>query len=381
MFLQLFNLKNILGLVAIAFITGSIFYSNLLAKKIATDERRKIEQYVEAVKDINYSSNTDTKLASKIIIENSIDIPLIQTNEKDSILSSNFDTLKINSINNYLQNELQKLKNDKPPIIWQNPLNTSEKNFIYYGESNLLVQIKYFPIVQLLVALLFIVVIVIAVSTKSKSTQNQVWAGLAKEAAHQLGTPISSLQGWMELLKDNIETTKIATEMNKDVERLKLVSDRFGKIGSKPKLEETALIEQINNMVSYIKKRSPEKVNFLVKSADVDIVALINPPLFDWVIENLLKNALDAMNGSGNIAIDIKNEVAQIIIEITDTGKGINKKDAANVFKPGFTTKKRGWGLGLSLSKRIINVYHKGDLTLKNSEVNKGTTFKIVLKK
>ena len=381
MFLQLFNLKNILGLVAIAFITGSIFYSNLLAKKIATDERRKIEQYVEAVKDINYSSNTDTKLASKIIIENSIDIPLIQTNEKDSILSTNFDTLKINSINNYLQNELQKLKNDKPPIIWQNPLNTSEKNFIYYGESNLLVQIKYFPIVQLLVALLFIVVIVIAVSTKSKSTQNQVWAGLAKEAAHQLGTPISSLQGWMELLKDNIETTKIATEMNKDVERLKLVSDRFGKIGSKPKLEETALIQQINNMVSYIKKRSPEKVNFLVKSADTDIVALINPPLFDWVIENLLKNALDAMNGSGNIAIDIKNEVAQIIIEITDTGKGINKKDAANVFKPGFTTKKRGWGLGLSLSKRIINVYHKGDLTLKNSEVNKGTTFKIVLKK
>ena len=381
MFLQLFNLKNILGLVAIAFITGSIFYSNLLAKKIATDERRKIEQYVEAVKDINYSSNTDTKLASKIIIENSIDIPLIQTNEKDSILSTNFDTLKINSINNYLQNELQKLKNDKPPIIWQNPLNSSEKNFIYYGESNLLVQIKYFPIVQLLVALLFIVVIVIAVSTKSKSTQNQVWAGLAKEAAHQLGTPISSLQGWMELLKDNIETTKIATEMNKDVERLKLVSDRFGKIGSKPKLEETALIQQINNMVSYIKKRSPEKVNFLVKSADADIVALINPPLFDWVIENLLKNALDAMNGSGNIAIDIKNEVAQIIIEITDTGKGINKKDAANVFKPGFTTKKRGWGLGLSLSKRIINVYHKGDLTLKNSEVNKGTTFKIVLKK
>ena len=381
MFLQLFNLKNILGLVAIAFITGSIFYSNLLAKKIATDERRKIEQYVEAVKDINYSSNTDTKLASKIIIENSIDIPLIQTNEKDSILSTNFDTLKINSINNYLQNELQKLKNDKPPIIWQNPLNSSEKNFIYYGESNLLVQIKYFPIVQLLVALLFIVVIVIAVSTKSKSTQNQVWAGLAKEAAHQLGTPISSLQGWMELLKDNIETTKIATEMNKDVERLKLVSDRFGKIGSKPKLEETALIQQINNMVSYIKKRSPEKVNFLVKSADTDIVALINPPLFDWVIENLLKNALDAMNGSGNIAIDIKNEVAQIIIEITDTGKGINKKDAANVFKPGFTTKKRGWGLGLSLSKRIINVYHKGDLTLKNSEVNKGTTFKIVLKK
>jgi signal transduction histidine kinase len=379
---RFFNVRTLLGIIAIAFVLASIFFSNYLAKKIAADEKRKIEQYVEAVNDLYNVNNTDTKLASKIIKENSVDIPLIQTNEKDSILSSNFDSVKVLKNANYLKNELAKLKNINPLIEWKNPLNPSEKTFTYYGESDLLVQIRYFPIVQLLVALLFIIIIFIAVSTKSKSTQNQVWAGLAKEAAHQLGTPISSLQGWMEMLKENAGTEKIALEMNKDVERLKLVSDRFGKIGSTPKLEETDLNAQIENMVNYIKKRSPDKVSFTINNnSDNDITALINPPLFDWVIENLLKNALDAMDGKGGINIDIKNETTQIIIDVKDSGKGISKKNIANVFKPGFTTKQRGWGLGLSLSKRIINIYHKGELFVKQSELGKGTTFRIVLKK
>ncbi len=379
---RFFNVRTGLGVIAIAFILASILFSNYLAKKIAADEKRKVEQYVEAVNDLYNINNTDTKLASKIIKENSVDIPLIQTNEKDSIISSNFDSAKIAKNSAYLKNELAKLKNINPPIEWKNPLNAAEKSFTYYGESNLLVQIRYFPIVQLLVALLFIIIIFIAVSTKSKSTQNQVWAGLAKEAAHQLGTPISSLQGWMEMLKENAGTEKIALEMNKDVERLKLVSDRFGKIGSTPKLEETDLNVQIENMVNYIKKRSPERVSFTTNNnGDNDITALINPPLFDWVIENLLKNALDAMDGKGAINIDIKNETAQIIIDVKDSGKGISKKNIANVFKPGFTTKQRGWGLGLSLSKRIINIYHKGELFVKQSEIGKGTTFRIVLKK
>lgn len=379
---RFFNVRTGLGVIAIAFILASILFSNYLAKKIAADEKRKVEQYVEAVNDLYNINNTDTKLASKIIKENSVDIPLIQTNEKDSIISSNFDSAKIAKNSAYLKNELAKLKNINPPIEWKNPLNAAEKSFTYYGESNLLVQIRYFPIVQLLVALLFIIIIFIAVSTKSKSTQNQVWAGLAKEAAHQLGTPISSLQGWMEMLKENAGTEKIALEMNKDVERLKLVSDRFGKIGSTPKLEETDLNVQIENMVNYIKKRSPERVSFTTNNnGDNDITALINPPLFDWVIENLLKNALDAMDGKGAINIDIKNETAQIIIDVKDSGKGISKKNIANVFKPGFTTKQRGWGLGLSLSKRIINIYHKGELFVKQSEIGKGTTFRVVLKK
>jgi K+-sensing histidine kinase KdpD len=379
---RFFNVRTGLGIIAIAFVLASIFFSNYLAKKIAADEKRKIEQYVEAVNDLYNINNTDTKLASKIIKENSVDIPLIQTNEKDSIISSNFDSAKVANNASYLKNELAKLKNVNPPIEWKNPLNATEKNFTYYGESDLLVQIRYFPIVQLLVALLFIIIIFIAVSTKSKSTQNQVWAGLAKEAAHQLGTPISSLQGWMEMLKENADTEKIALEMNKDVERLKLVSDRFGKIGSIPKLEETDLNVQVENMVNYIKKRSPDRVSFTINNnGDNDITALINPPLFDWVIENLLKNALDAMDGKGTIHIDIKNETTQTRIDVKDTGKGINKKNIANVFKPGFTTKQRGWGLGLSLSKRIINIYHKGELFVKQSEVGKGTTFRIVLKK
>ncbi len=376
------NLRNILGLIAIAFIMASIFFSNFLAKKIAADEKRKVQQYVEAVNDLNNINNQDTKLATKIIIENGKDIPLIQTNEKDSIVSNNFDSTAIAENKFYLKEKLSLLKKRNPPIIWQNPLNPAEQNFTYYGESDLLVQIKYFPIVQLVVAILFVIIILIAVSNRSKSTQNQVWAGMAKETAHQLGTPISSLEGWMEMLKENESTQKIAVEMSKDVERLKLVSDRFGKIGSTPKLEETDLITQIETMVSYIKRRATDRVSFSVNTNGEDeITAMINPPLFDWVIENLLKNALDAMDGKGAVNINIKNETAEIIIDVKDDGKGISKNNIANVFKPGFTTKQRGWGLGLSLSKRIIDLYHKGELFVKQSEIGKGTTFRIVLKK
>ena len=382
MFIRWFNLKNFLGFIAIAFVTASIFFSNKLAKKIANDERGKVEQYIEAVNDLNNINNTDTKLASKIILENGKDIPLIQTNEADSIVYWNYDSVQIARNPTFLSDKLKELKKAHKPIEWTNPANPNQKNFTYYGESDLLVQIRYFPIAQLVVACLFIIIILIAVTTKHKSTQNQVWAGMAKETAHQLGTPISSLQGWMEMLKENAGTEKIAAEMTKDVERLKLVSDRFGKIGSTPKLEETDLLQQIETMVGYIKRRSPESVSFIINAnGESDIPAMINPPLFDWVIENLLKNALDAMEGKGSININIKNEAAQIIVDIKDTGKGISKKNISNVFKPGFTTKQRGWGLGLSLSKRIINLYHKGELSVKQSEVGKGTTFRILLKK
>jgi signal transduction histidine kinase len=381
MFVRFFNLRNMLTLVAIVFITASIFYSNYLAKNIAKGEKIKVQQYVSAVNDLYNLSNTDTKLASQIIVENSKDIPLIQTNEKDSIIYSNFDSAKVLKNHNYLKNKLAELKEINEPIEWQNPLNATQKNYTFYGESNLLKQVRYFPIVQLIVAMLFIIVISIAISTKSKSEQNQVWAGMAKETAHQLGTPISSLEGWMEILKDDEKTAKYAVEMNKDVERLKLVSDRFGKIGSTPVLEETNLNLQVEKMVAYIKKRSPEKVVMQMQSNEENIAAMINPPLFDWVIENLLKNALDSMNGQGAIHININNEPTQIVIDVKDSGKGIVKKNIPKVFNPGFTTKKRGWGLGLSLSKRIINLYHKGDIFVKQSELGKGTTFRIVLKK
>jgi len=197
-----------------------------------------------------------------------------------------------------------------------------------------------------------------------------------------LGTPLSSLQGWVELLKDQPGNEKIAIEMIKDVDRLKLVSDRFGKIGSTPQLEEMNVIEQVETMMAYIKRRSTDKVSFAIDSFGATVIlAKINAPLFDWVIENLLKNALDAMEGKGTINVSIKKETAQVLIDVTDTGKGITKQNITRVFKPGFTTKKRGWGLGLSLSKRIIEQYHQGELFVKNSESGKGTTFRVILKK
>lgn len=383
MFLQLFNWRSSLAIIAIAIVSASIFYSNFLAKKIANDEKQKIEQWVEAVNETNNVNTSSTILSSKVLTENNKDIPMIVVNEKDSIMDFyNLDSFKIVHNTGYLQKKLKEFKDANAPIIWKNPFNIKQHNLVYYGESFLLKQIRYFPIVQLIVVALFIIVTLIAISTRNKSTQNQVWAGMAKETAHQLGTPLSSLQGWVEMLKEKEGNEKIGIEMSKDVERLKLVSDRFGKIGSTPHLEETDILPQVQDMLAYIKRRAPEKVSFSINTNGQDQVpALINAPLFDWVIENLLKNALDAMDGQGAINIEIKNETTQVWIDIKDTGKGITRKNIAHVFKPGFTTKKRGWGLGLSLSKRIIEQYHKGELYVKQSEPGKGTTFRIVLHK
>ena len=383
MFTQFFNWRTGLALIAIAIVTGTIFYSNFLAKKIATEERQKIEQWVEAVKDISNPNVSPTNLSGKILIENNKDIPMIAVNERDSIFeSNNLDSARIKNDPQYLINKLKEFKRLHPPINWINPVDTHQTNSLYYGESSLLKEMRYYPLIQLFIVALFIIITLITITTRNKSTQNQVWAGMAKETAHQLGTPLSSLQGWVELLKEQPGSEKIATEMFKDVDRLKLVSDRFGKIGSTPQLEEMNVIEQVENMVAYIKRRSPDKVSFGINSfGDAGIYAQINAPLFDWVIENLLKNSLDAMEGKGTIYITIKKEVTQVLIDVSDTGKGISKKNIAKVFKPGFTTKKRGWGLGLSLSKRIIEQYHQGELFVKNSETGKGTTFRVVLKK
>jgi len=380
---QLFNWRSGLALFAIAIVSVTILYSDFLAKKIAAEEKSKIEQWVAASNDINNPRSVDPTLASKILEEDGKDIPMIAVTEKDSILDHrNLDSLKIVSDKKYLRKKLNEFKSLNNPVVWKNPFNPEENNLVYYGESSLLKQIRYFPIIQLIVVAMFIIVTLIAISTRNKSTQNQVWAGMAKETAHQLGTPLSSLQGWVEMLKESEGAEKIASEMSKDVERLKLVSDRFGKIGSTPQLEETNIVKQVESMVAYLKRRSPDKVNFVVhNNGNEDLHVMLNAPLFDWVIENLLKNALDAMEGRGTISIDIKNETTELLIDITDTGKGILNKNMSNVFKPGFTTKKRGWGLGLSLSKRIIEQYHKGELFVKQSEPGKGTTFRIVLKK
>ncbi len=383
MLTSLFNWRTGLAIIAIAIVSGTVFYSNFLAKKIAAEERQKIAQWVEAVKDISDPNVLPTQLSTMVLVENNRDIPMIAVNEKDSIFEvNNLDSALIKKDPEYLTNQLQEFKALHPSIDWVNPADSLQTNRLYYGESALLKGVKYYPLIQLLIVGLFIVITLLAISSRNKATENQVWAGMAKETAHQLGTPLSSLQGWVELLKEQAGNEKIVAEMSKDVDRLKLVSDRFGKIGSTPQLEPINVIAQVESMVAYIKRRSPEKVNFSLESySQTNVEALINAPLFDWVIENLLKNALDAMDGKGSIQVRIKDEPAQVVIDIIDSGKGISKQNVAKVFSPGFTTKKRGWGLGLSLSKRIIEQYHRGELFVKWSEPAKGTCFTIVLKR
>jgi len=373
-----------LATIAIAIVTGTIFYSQYLSQKIANEERNKVNVWVQSLKTRAATNEESALNLTNIIAEDNTTIPIIATDENDKPLGEflNLDSEKIKTDNNYLKQKVKEFKSEHDPILVIVSDSPKIVNKYYYGSSLLLKQVRYYPIVQLFIVALFIIIALITVSIRNKSTQNQVWAGMAKETAHQLGTPLSSLQGWVEMLKATPGNEKIAGEMEKDVDRLKLVSDRFGKIGSIPKLEETDVVVQIVNMVTYIKRRAPHKISFNIYAPEEKKVpAMINAPLFDWVIENLLKNALDAMDGKGNIDIRIKNDKTEVVIDVKDSGKGISKQNIVRVFKPGFTTKKRGWGLGLSLSKRIINQYHNGDLSVKNSELGKGTTFRIILKK
>lgn len=384
MFSQFFNWRTGLALIAIGIVTGTIFYSNYLSKKIAADERRKVNVWAESLKTRSITTDQSALNLTNIIANENTDIPIIGTDEKDNPIGEylNLDLDKIRSDSLYLRKKIEEFKSQHDGITVEISKDPLIYNKYYYGDSELLKQVRYYPIVQLIIVALFIIITLITISVRNKSTQNQVWAGMAKETAHQLGTPISSLQGWVEMLRENSANEKIALEMSKDVERLKLVSDRFGKIGSTPQLEQINIVTQIENMVNYIKRRSSEKVIFGIDAnGEKEIPAMINAPLFDWVMENLMKNALDAMEGHGSINVKIKNEPAHIKIDVTDSGKGISKKNIPHVFKPGFSTKKRGWGLGLSLSKRIIEQYHKGELFVMSSEPGKGTTFRIILKR
>ncbi len=379
---QIFTWRTLLALVAILIVSGTIWYSSYLARKIEKEEKQKVEEWVEASTSLFGPNTGDTRLHLQIIKDVNDDIPIIVTNENDSILDSNLDTFKIKNDANFLNKKLKILKSQNDPITYFDPVDSTRINKYYYGHSRLLTEVQYYPIVQLIIVGLFILVTLLALRSSYRSVQNQVWAGMAKETAHQLGTPVSSLEGWVEILKETPGNEKYVSELEKDISRLRLISDRFGKIGSTPQLEEKNIIAQIDSVVSYVKKRASGKVIFnTITHNKADIQVRISAPLFDWVIENLLKNALDAMEGKGSITLEITENIKSVIIDITDTGKGISLQNINKVFKPGFTTKKRGWGLGLSLSKRIIEQYHKGIISVKNSEIGKGTTFRIVLKK
>lgn len=364
-------------------IGGTVFYSRYLAQKIEREERQRIEEWVQATKLTASATNqTDALNLSTLIITNNEDIPLILTTEGDTILDArNLDSLEIRADKNYVEKQLAIFKQMHNPVLLQISQQPIINYKVYYGNSDLLNEVQYYPIIQLVIVALFIIISLALIFTQNKSTQNQVWAGMAKETAHQMGTPLSSLQGWVELLKDMPGNEKLVSEMEKDVDRLRLVSDRFGKIGSSPQLVETNLTQEISQMQEYMRRRASGRVEITFIKPEEDVTALISPPLFDWVLENLMKNALDAMEGKGKLVITLSETTSSSIIDVADTGKGIPAANIKKVFKPGFTTKKRGWGLGLTLCKRIVEQYHKGELFVKQSEIGKGTTFRIVINK
>jgi len=378
-----FNFTNALFIMAILIVSGTIVYSQYIAKQIAIKERIAVESWVEAERTILNSTDTvSINLATKIITENNF-IPIIETNHQDQPTGNyvNIDELKIKEDTNYLAQRLQEFKlYSKTPI--EVKLKTGDSTAIryYYGQSKLLREAKWYPIVQLLLVIMFVLIVIYSLRTRHKSGQNQLWASMAKETAHQLGTPVSSLEGWLEILKEKADSKEIAIEIAKDINRLQLITDRFGKIGSTPKTELCNPFNRIQLVMTYMKKRSSEQVYFqLVKNNTENLQCLLSPTLFDWVIENILKNALDAMDGKGSIQITLTQENKQLTILVKDSGKGIPNSQWRTVFQPGFTTKKRGWGIGLSLSKRIIEQYHKGQLYVQHSEIGKGTVFCIQL--
>lgn len=374
--------KILLLLLAVAIGIGSFLYTNWLVKKMAFEERKNVELWAEATEKListDISSNQDITFLVDVINRNT-SIPIIHTDSLDHILNVRNIVFEEANKEKILASELKKMKSENLPIIIS--VSETEKQYLYYRDSVLLQNLKYYPVIQFAVIFLFILVSYLAFSSSRNAEQNQVWVGMSKETAHQLGTPISSLMAWVELLKmQNVDETLIK-EFEKDTQRLEKITERFSKIGSVPELISTDVAETIRSTVAYLRTRSSGKVKFILDFNEQEKVEVpLNASLFSWVIENLCKNAIDAMNNSGTIEISIAEKGDQILIDVSDTGKGIAKGYFKTVFQPGFTTKKRGWGLGLSLAKRIVENYHKGKIFLKQSEINKGTTFRIILQK
>lgn len=373
------HFKLIFIVIGVAIIILSTLFTNRLANKLALEEQKKIEIWAEATRQlISADVNTDIDFISKIL-EGNTTIPVIIVDEKDNlILARNFKEPTKN-IDEFYKNEIHNLKSKRVPIEIKFEDNTSQ--FVLYDDSLLLKQLFYFPYIQLGVIIVFLLIAFFAFSSTKKEEQNRVWVGLSKETAHQLGTPISSLLAWVDILKSRHEDDKLIGEMGKDVNRLRIIAERFSKIGSAPDLNIVSLNETLLNAVQYMINRSSQKVAIKCHFSDENpMFVKLNVPLFEWVIENLCKNAIDAMDGIGSIDINIMQKEAEIHIDVKDSGKGIERTKFKTVFNPGFTTKKRGWGLGLSLAKRIIEEYHGGKIFVKQSELNAGTTFRISLK-
>ncbi|MGN1228815.1 MAG: sensor histidine kinase [Prevotella sp.] len=374
-----------IGLVITAIVIAvvSLIISHILIRDLSMEENTKMATWAEALHTLNNASdNTDLSLVLNVIKSNN-SIPVVVLSSKGNICD--YRNLQIDANNE--EDSLKVIKKMAESYYRSGKYikidleGTSDYQLVCYTESTMLKRLATYPYVQLGVVIIFVIIAIFALMTSQKAEQNKVWVGLSKETAHQLGTPISSMMAWTEILKDTYPNDEMVTEMGKDVKRLEMIAERFSKIGSIPELRETSLGKVIEHVVDYMDRRTSSKVKITYHSGDNNIIAKINPALFEWVIENLCKNAVDAMEGRGNIDIKTYCEKTTIIIEVKDTGKGIKKTDINNVFTPGYTTKQRGWGLGLSLAKRIIVNYHKGKIYVKESEIGKGTTFRIELKK
>ena len=379
------QVKIFLVLAAVVIAVTSLVISNIFVKDLAKEERNKMEVWAEAMRSLNMADETtDLGLVLKVMNENhTIPVIVLDSNGAPQICR-NLEMRNISEKDSiqYVKQLGHNLFNVGRYI--RISLDDTNKNAyidVCYDDSTILKRLAYYPYVQLGVVLIFVVVAIFALLTSKRAEQNKVWVGLSKETAHQLGTPISSLMAWTEILKENYPDDDLIPEMDKDVKRLQLIADRFSKIGSLPEPVPSSLNDVVDHVIDYMDRRTSSKVLITKRFPNEDIVVNLNASLFEWVIENLCKNAVDAMEGEGHITIDVKDSPERAIIEVTVDGKGIKKKDIGSVFKPGFTTKKRGWGLGLSLAKRIVEEYHKGRIFVKRSEVGVGTTFRIEIRK
>ncbi|MCK4853608.1 MAG: HAMP domain-containing histidine kinase [Bacteroidales bacterium] len=365
---------------------GSLLYTNRLVKLLADEEKKKIELWAEATRRLaDLSDITEPNFRQNDpgfplqVVEFNTTIPVIIADQEDNIMAHrNLDSLKMENPD-YSKRQLGKMKSEIEPI--EIDLGDGIVQYVYYRNSTLLVQLTYYPYIQLGVILLFILVAYLAFSASRRAEQNQVWVGLSKETAHQLGTPTSSLMGWVEILKEKHPDKKLVSELEKDAGRLEEITERFSKIGSKPVLKNANILEVLKESVEYLESRTSDGVTFTFDTDSKDHVVPINRALFQWVVENLCKNSVDAMEGNGTIKISVSDQLKQVLIDFEDSGKGIPKNRHKTIFKPGYTTKRRGWGLGLSLAKRIIEIYHKGKIFVLNSETGKGAVIRIILHK
>lgn len=383
---QIRRVKIILVMAAVAIAVVSLVVSHILIRDLASEERAKMEVWAEAMRTLNHADeNTDINLVLRVINSNNT-IPVVVLDPNGQVQA--YRNIDIDNCDNAADTTAflarlgrQLLAANRNIRIALDDDRSNGYIDVCYDDSLMLRRLSSYPYIQLGVVMLFVVIAIFALLTSKRAEQNKVWVGLSKETAHQLGTPISSLMAWVEILRESYPDDQLIPEMENDVKRLQLIADRFSKIGSLPEPVDTDLKEVMQHVVDYMDRRTSKRVQMIRRFPESEVRVRINASLFEWVIENLCKNAVDAMGGEGTITITVAEEPDRTVVEVSDTGKGIRKKDLRNVFRPGFTTKKRGWGLGLSLAKRIVEEYHKGRIWVKHSEVGIGTTFRIELKK